>query len=77
MSRIQALSLIGILLVASVFLTGCVQQRAILIPPGEPVQLAEPVKAHIFVEVDGKIVRSDNRVTIPAGWFALPDPGDE
>lgn len=51
---------------------GCAS-RVILVPHGEPVRLAEPVKARVFVlDADGKSVRSENRVTIPAGWYALP-----
>jgi hypothetical protein len=52
--------------------SGCAS-RVILVPEGEPVLLADPVKAHVFVMApDGKLVRSQNRVTIPAGWYALP-----
>jgi len=65
--------LIATLLVASVLLGGCVRRRVVLIPPGEPVQLAEPVKAHVYVTVEGKRRRSDNRVTLPEGWWCLPD----
>jgi hypothetical protein len=53
-------------------MSGCAS-RVILDPEGEPVLLAEPVKARVFVKTkDGNIVRSQNRVTIPAGWYALP-----
>ncbi len=33
-----------------------------------------------FVELfadDSKLVRSDNRVTLPAGWWCLPDPKED
>lgn len=43
-----------------------------LVPPGEPVRLAEPVR--VFIYVNGE--RSQNRVLVPEGWFALPDPGE-
>ena len=47
----------------------------ILVPPGTPVQLAEPVKAHVFVvQKDGTRVKSVNRVEIPAGWWAADVP---
>lgn len=50
--------------------TGCAN-TVILVPPGTPVQLAEPVKAHVFVvQKDGTKVKSTNRVEIPAGWWA-------
>lgn len=47
-------------------------------PEGEPVRLAETVKAKVWVlDSKGDSVKSQNRVTIPAGWYALPDPKDE
>ena len=48
-----------------------------LIPPGEPVQLAESVDAYVYVMVDGVKMKSENRVVLPEGWFCLPDPGPE
>jgi len=57
---------------ALIAMSGCAS-RVILVPEGEPVLLAEPVKARVFVKTkDGNLVRSQNRVTIPAGWYALP-----
>lgn len=51
---------------------GCAS-RVILVPHGEPVRIAEPVKARVFVlDAEGKSVKSQNRVIIPAGWYALP-----
>lgn len=53
-------------------MSGCAT-RVILVPNGDPVRLAEPVKAKIFVtDASGKSVESQNRVVIPAGWYALP-----
>lgn len=53
-------------------MSGC-STRVILVPNGEPVRLAEPVRARIFVtDSSGHSVLSQNRVTIPAGWYALP-----
>lgn len=50
--------------------TGCAT-TVILVPPGTPVQLAEPVKARVFVvQKDGTKIMSSNRVEIPAGWWA-------
>jgi hypothetical protein len=78
MNPMKWLKLTALMLIAaSVLSSGCAKQRVLLIPPGEPVQLAEPVKARIFVTADGERTESDNRVEIPAGWWALPDPGDE
>ena len=51
---------------------GC-STRVIFVPEGTPVRLAEPVRARVFVKDDkGQVVRSANKMTIPAGWYALP-----
>ena len=51
---------------------GCAT-RVILVPDGQPVMLAEPVKAKIYAfDSKGQLVPSSNRVTLPAGWYALP-----
>jgi len=51
---------------------GC-QTRVILVPDGQPVQLAEPVKAKVFAfDSTGKLVPSSNKVVLPAGWYVLP-----
>lgn len=58
-----------------VCLTGCAT-RAILVPPGEPVRLRATVRrAKVWVaDKNGQEIPA---VTdLPAGWFALPDPGD-
>jgi hypothetical protein len=49
----------------------------VLIPPGEPVQLAEPVKAYVYVEIEGRRIKSENRIELPEGWWCLPDPADD
>ena len=47
--------------------------RVIYVPHGEPVRLAEDVKARVWVvDASGKTVRSKNRITIYEGWYALP-----
>ena len=51
---------------------GC-QTRVILVPDGQPVMLAEPVRAKVYAfDSTGKLVPSSNRVILPAGWYALP-----
>ena len=53
-------------------LVGC-QTRVILVPDGTPVMLAEPVKAKVYAfDSKGNLVPSSNKVTLPAGWYALP-----
>jgi hypothetical protein len=53
-------------------ISGC-SSRVIYVPSGQPVRLAESVRAHVYVpDKDGQQVRSQNRITIPEGWYALP-----
>ena len=57
----------------ALMLPGCTPTRVVMVPPGQPVRLAESVKAHVWAkDADGKIIKSRNRVTIPEGWYALP-----
>ena len=49
--------------------------RAIIVPSGEPVRIRKDVKAAVWVaDKDGKEVPAV--VVLPAGWWALPDPGE-
>jgi hypothetical protein len=51
---------------------GCAT-KVILVPEGQPVQLAEPVKAKVYAfDSAGKPVPSSNKVVLPAGWYVLP-----
>ena len=51
---------------------GC-QTKVILVPEGQPVMLAEPVRAKVYAfDANGKLTPSSNRVLLPAGWYALP-----
>jgi len=51
---------------------GCAT-RVVYVPHGEPVRLAESVKARVWVKgTDGVPVLSKNRVTLAEGWYALP-----
>lgn len=52
-----------------VFLSGCAN-TVILVPPRTPIQLAEPTEARVFVvQKDGTKVKSQNKVTLQAGWW--------
>jgi hypothetical protein len=54
-------------------LVGCSGTKVILVPEGQPVMLAEPVRAKVYAfDPNGKLVPSSNRVVLPAGWYALP-----
>jgi hypothetical protein len=69
--------LLAILILTSVFAQGCGGRRVVIVPQGEPVQLAESVKARVYVTVDGGCRKmSKNKVEIPEGWYCLPDPGE-
>jgi len=51
---------------------GC-QTKVILVPDGQPVQLAESVRAKVYAfDATGKPVPSSNKVILPAGWYVLP-----
>jgi len=57
----------------ALMLPGCSPTRVVMVPPGQPVRLAENVKAHVWAkDAEGKVVRSRNRVTISEGWYVLP-----
>ena len=50
---------------------GC-QTKVILVPNGDPVMLAESVRARVYAfDKDGKL-SGPSRVTLPAGWYVLP-----
>jgi len=67
----QSLSNLIWLLVLPICL-GCQQTKVILVPSGDPVMLAEPVRARVYAfDKDGKL-SGPNRVTLPAGWYVLP-----
>jgi hypothetical protein len=51
---------------------GCQQTKVVLVPSGDPVMLAQPVKASVYAfDADKKLV-GPSRVTLPAGWYVLP-----
>jgi len=59
--------------ILALMLPGCTPTRVVMVPPGQPVRLAEDVKAHVWAkDSEGKIIKSRNRVTIHEGWYALP-----
>ncbi len=59
-------------------LSGCGGVRVVTVPTSEPVQLAEPVRAYVYVQTsDGKRIRSSNRVQLFEGEWVLTDPQDK
>jgi len=69
--------LIAILSVGLLFAQGCVRSRTVFVPETEPVMLAEDVKAYIFYEKDGKLLKSSNRVRLSAGLWIMSMPEDK
>jgi hypothetical protein len=50
---------------------GC-QTKVVMVPHGDPVMLAKPVKASVYgFDKDKKLV-GPSKVTLPAGWYVLP-----
>lgn len=63
-----------VLLSVVVFSLGC-GEVVHLVQPGQPVRLAEPVKAKVAVpDGSGGWKVGSKRVEIPAGWYAVPPP---
>ena len=51
---------------------GCQMTKVVLVPSGDPVMLAKPVKASVYgFDKDKKLV-GPSTVTLPAGWYVLP-----
>jgi len=70
--KLLMLSKRSLMLLSMLHGLGC-QTRVILVPDGQPVMLAESVKAKVYAfDSSGKLVPSSNKVVLPAGWYALP-----
>ena len=74
---IKQLVLILMVTIGAALMGGCISTRSVLVPTGEPVQLAEDVEAYVYVQVKGEKIVGKDRVVLPHGWWCLPDPGDE
>ena len=71
--RKNNLILSAVFLLALMSMSVSCASRVIYVPHGEPVRLAESVKAKVWViDANGKSVRSNNRIIIHEGWYALP-----
>lgn len=59
-------------LIALLDCLGCQMTKVVLVPSGDPVMLAKPVKASVYgFDKDKKLV-GPSKVTLPAGWYVLP-----
>lgn len=55
--------------------TGCASTHTVYVPSGKAVRLREPVYAAIWaLDAQGKPV--PGHMTLPEGWYVLPDPGE-
>ena len=64
--------------IASSLLSGCGGVKVVTIPTTEPLQLAEPIKAYVYVQTkDNQRQRSQNRVQLFEGEWVLEDPNDK
>ena len=71
MAKLQSLSKMIWLAVLLASL-GCQMTKVVLVPSGDPVMLARPVKASVYgFDKDKKLV-GPSTVTLPAGWYVLP-----
>jgi len=61
------------LLLCGLALTQGCGTRTVLVRPGDPVQLREPITAKVWVfGKDG--TRVDSEATLPAGWYVIDGP---
>jgi len=51
---------------------GCQQTKVVLVPSGDPVMLAKPVKASVYGFVSDKKQVGPSKVVLLAGWYVLP-----
>lgn len=59
-------------LIALLDCLGCQMTKVVLVPSGDPVMLAKPVKASVYgFDKDKKLV-GPSQVILPAGWYVLP-----
>jgi len=71
-----AVALMAAVLAGAVCLPGCHRQKDVIyVPSGEPVRIRERVRnAEVWImDADGNPY--PGVIDIPAGWYALPDPG--
>jgi hypothetical protein len=52
------------------FATGC--SRTVLVGESSPIRIGPETRARVYARVDGEWVLSENRVTIPEGWYCVP-----
>ena len=71
MAKHHNLSRMILLAVLPTFL-GCQMTKVVLVPSGDPVMLAKPVRASVYAFDKDKRLVGPSKVTLPAGWYVLP-----
>ncbi|HSG20702.1 MAG TPA: hypothetical protein VLA31_08030 [Burkholderiaceae bacterium] len=59
-------------LIALLDCLGCQMTKVVLVPSGDPVMLAKPIKASVYAFDKDKKLVGPSKVTLPAGWYVLP-----
>jgi hypothetical protein len=59
-------------LIALLYCLGCQVTKVVLVPSGDPVMLAKPVRASVYGFDKDKKLTGPSTVVLPAGWYALP-----
>lgn len=59
-------------LIALLDCLGCQMTKVVLVPSGDPVMLAKPVRASVYAFDKDKKLVGPSTVVLPAGWYALP-----
>jgi hypothetical protein len=59
-------------LIALLTCLGCQMTKVVLVPSGDPVMLAKPVKASVYSFDSNKKLVGPSKVVLPAGWYVLP-----
>ena len=59
-------------LIALPICLGCQMTKVVMVPHGDPVMLAKPVKASVYAFDANKKLVGPSTVTLPAGWYVLP-----
>lgn len=67
--RIAILLAFVVLVLASA--SGC-GSRTVFIPEESPIRIGPDTRARVYTLQQGAWTLSDNRVTIPEGWYAVP-----
>jgi len=66
---LRTFAIVSLLLLATGCGTSLFQRRTVYVQNGDVVRLREPVKAKVWVKVNGEWEPS--AMTIPEGWYAL------